>query len=502
VRNTAEWSPAQTVKYEAGKPAISDNNNALTFEQLHQAIDRCATSLAAWQFPEAAPVALVCSSTVAFPVAYFGCQRANLVSVPMDVKRPQVDILQMMRELHVHALLCDSEHRDILRYLLDRLEVRLFAGIITPNGDIETVVSGETGGPVRWSASEKVEAVAYSAGTTGNPHGIIQTTRRLQTARRIWMEALPLRDNGKLLVALPVCHPGLQCGLLHALLSAGLPIRFADPYNEEMLVQHLESFQPTVVFGMPELFAMMNRRRKSGELQMLNVRFCASTGSRLMPHITEEFEEQFKIPLLNYYGTVGSAGVAISTRLDQDHRPGNMGYPISGGIVEIVGEGNAPVTPGEVGEIRMSGPHVTNWRATGDRPQEDKWLYTRDLAKINDDGTITYVCRRTDVINKGGYPVVPQEVEEVLSSHDAVQDVAIVGVPDPERIEELKGFVVLRQDMQINEAELIKYCSEQLPKYKCPRYIQFVRSLPKNYINQVLRKDLRKLTQMTGTQEQ
>ena len=220
--------------------------------------------------------------------------------------------------------------------------------------------------------------------------------------------------------------------------------------------------------------------------------------------LARRFADIFQRPLLNCYGTVECSGITSIVPVAEDTRIATLGDFHDEVRLEVVRKDGTHISMDEVGEIRIAGPHVSRLTLPGQAPaasqREDEWFYTGDLATIGDNGAIILVTREADVIHKGGYPVYPGEVELVVASHPSVQDVALVGVSDDLCLEEVKGFVVLKPGQTMAESDLMAYCSRHLPVYKCPRHVQFVASLPRNYLGQVLRKDLRKLTQPAGSQ--
>jgi long-chain acyl-CoA synthetase len=179
--------------------------------------------------------------------------------------------------------------------------------------------------------------------------------------------------------------------------------------------------------------------------------------------------------------------------LDKPRKPGSIGTTIVNVENKVVNEMGEEVAPGEVGELVVRGPNVM--KGYYKMPEEtahairDNWLYTGDLARMDDEGYFYIVDRKKDMIIVGGYNVYPREVEEVLYSHENVVEVAVVGVPDPELGEAVKCFVVTNKE--VAEVELLAYCAERLAKYKVPSSIEFLEELPKNTTGKILRRALK-----------
>jgi long-chain acyl-CoA synthetase len=179
------------------------------------------------------------------------------------------------------------------------------------------------------------------------------------------------------------------------------------------------------------------------------------------------------------------------------HKTGSIGVPTIDNDVRLVDltNGTEDVKQGEPGEIIIKGPTVM--KGYWNNPEEtnlqlrDGWLHTGDVGQMDEDGYITIVDRKKDMIIAGGFNVYPREVDEVLYQHPKVADAVTVGVPDPYRGETIKAFIVLKQGQTATEAEIIKFCKEKLAPYKVPKLVEFRNSIPKSAIGKILRKILR-----------
>jgi long-chain acyl-CoA synthetase len=191
-----------------------------------------------------------------------------------------------------------------------------------------------------------------------------------------------------------------------------------------------------------------------------------------------------------------TASLATTTPTLSKRKPGSIGLPVTGTACKIVdlktGERELPV--GEAGELCVRGPQVM--KGYWNRPQEtaaamrDGWLYTGDVARMDEDGYFTIVQRKKDMIIVSGFNVYPTEIEDVLFTHPAVKEVAVIGVPCAYRGEAVKAFIIGNAGVPAAAEELIEYCRVRLARYKVPSFIEFVESLPKSAIGKVLRSEL------------
>ena len=180
--------------------------------------------------------------------------------------------------------------------------------------------------------------------------------------------------------------------------------------------------------------------------------------------------------------------------MDYRSKPGSVGLPVLDVDVRIVDDRGRDLPPGKEGEIIVRGPNVM--KGYLNRPEATKdtildgWLFTSDIGKIDDEGYLYILGRKKEMIIKGGFNIYPREVENVIAFHPKVREVAVVGVPDPVQGEEVKAYVVTKPGKKVSRQELFEYCQEHMAFYKCPKYITFLRSLPKSSSGRVLKHKL------------
>jgi long-chain acyl-CoA synthetase len=206
------------------------------------------------------------------------------------------------------------------------------------------------------------------------------------------------------------------------------------------------------------------------------------------------FEEAFGCIVLEGYGLSETSPVASFNHPDRERKPGSIGTPIEGVEMKVVDDGGNDLPTGEVGEIVIRGPNVMKgyWRRP-DATEEtirDGWLYTGDMARVDEDGYFFIVDRKKDMIIRGGYNVYPREIEEVLYEHPDVIEAAVVGVPDESMGEEVGAAVVLREGSDASEDDVRAYVKQNVAGYKYPRRVWFVDELPKGPTGKILKREV------------
>ncbi len=218
--------------------------------------------------------------------------------------------------------------------------------------------------------------------------------------------------------------------------------------------------------------------------------------------VLRSFEEKFGCKILEGYGLSETSPVASFNHPDRERKVGSIGTPIAGVEMRVVDEDGKEVDQGEVGEIAIKGPNVMKgyWRKQDatDEVMDDGWFLTGDMAKVDEEGYFFIVDRKKELIIRGGYNVYPREVEEVLYQHPAVQEAAVIGVPDDKMGEEVGAAVVLKPGEDVSADELRGYVKDEVAGYKYPRKIWFVDELPKGPTGKILKREVEVPSEVTS----
>lgn len=344
--------------------------------------------------------------------------------------------------------------------------------------------------------------ILFSGGTTGEPKGAVGSHHALMMTGmqlRAWFSTFTVEWEDVILLAIPLFHVYGNAGVL----AVGLFGRdsFAiipDPRDIDDLVATIQKVRPTFFPGVPTLFnALLSHPKvQKGKVNFKSMKLCISGASSLLAEVKNRFESLTGGKLVEGYALTESMMAAVVTPLHGTYKSGSVGIPLPDVEVRITdadtGEGSLP--PGKVGEVLMRAPQLMMgyWQ----RPAEtamtirDGWLYTGDLGYMDEDGYLFIVDRKKDVIKPSGFQVWPREVEEVIASHPAVNEVGVGGVPDEYQGEAVKAWVVLRKGQKATADEIRTFCRKRLAGYKIPKHIEFTESLPKTMVGKVLRREL------------
>jgi long-chain acyl-CoA synthetase len=348
---------------------------------------------------------------------------------------------------------------------------------------------------------DEVALLQYTGGTTGVSKGAMLSHRNLVAnvyQSIAWSpESRAMAGSGVMLTAIPLFHVYGMTVAMNYGLALGYKLVLLPRPEVGPCVEAIERHHVTHFPGVPTLYVGFNHfpgieRRKVG-----TVKVCNSGSAPLPLEVIETFEKLTGGRLLEGYGLTEAAPVTHSNPVGGLRKRGSVGLPLPGVDAAVVDDNLRELPPGEVGELAVRGPNVMlgYWN----RPEESAkvlkidWLLTGDMARMDEDGYFYIVDRKKDLIIAGGYNIYPREVEEVLYSHPAVQEAAVVGVPDPYRGETVAAFVVLKPGQSISQEELDQFCRQQLAAYKVPRRYTFRSDLPKSAVGKILRRELREM---------
>lgn len=354
--------------------------------------------------------------------------------------------------------------------------------------------------PVEIDPEHDVAVLQYTGGTTGRSKGAMLTHRNLYANVLQSYEFFKEKTNfgkDKFLTVIPLFHvfgmtACMNLGIFTAAESILLP-----RFELEEVLQTIKNEQPTHFPGVPTMYVAITNHPKAEEYGINSIKTCNSGSAPMPVELMRQFEGKTGAKILEGYGLSEAAPVTHCNPIFAERKPGSVGigYPSTDYKIVDLGNGTEEVPVGELGELIIKGPQVM--KGYWNMPEEtaitlrDGWLYTGDIARVDEDGYLYIVDRKKDLIIASGYNIYPRDVEEVIYEHPAVQEAVVIGVPDPYRGETVKAYVVLKAGKEISEEELIEYCRKNMATYKVPRMIEFRDELPKTNVGKILRRALR-----------
>jgi len=507
----------------------------LTYRELDEKADRFATGLRKIGVKKGDRVALMLPNLPAYIIAFFGVLRAGgtvvqtnptytprelvelwsdagaTVVVALDIFLPNA--LKAKPETMVkHVVVVDA--KDFLPGLLAVLYPIKKKKDLKKAGHYPLVVpeepwilaftdlvatKAEPGKEPPTDPDKDVAVLQYTGGTTGTPKGAMLTHANLFANVLQGVAWIPHMEHERFLAAIPMFHVfGLTVAMLIPIRMGATMILYPNPREIGAVLKVITKSKPTIFPGVPTMYVAMLNHPKLGRADLHSVRVCLSGAAPLPLEVKRKWDTATGGRLVEGYGLSEASPITHANPLTEDGLVKEcIGLPFPDTDCRIVDveTGTREMPRGEPGELTIKGPQVMKgyWGQKEETEQvlRDGWLYTGDVAKIDEDGYFHIVERKKDLIIASGYNVYPREVEEVLFQHPAVQEAAAVGIPDAYRGETVKAFVVLKTGKTATEAEIVAFCKERLAPFKVPKQVEFRKDLPKSLVGKVLRRTLR-----------
>lgn len=349
---------------------------------------------------------------------------------------------------------------------------------------------------------DDVAMLQYTGGTTGVIKGVVLSHRNiLANVAQLAAWFPDIRWGGeRFLALLPFFHVFGMTVSMNLPLFAGCTLILLPRFEVKELIRTVQKGKPTVFPGVPSIYTAIVNHPEIRNFDVSSIRFCV-TGSAPMPlEVLRNFESLTGSVIVEGFGLTEASPVTHANPIVGVRKPGSIGLALPNTDCRIVDleTGERVLPAGEIGELTVKGPQVMQsyWKMEGETAfaLRDGWLYTGDIAKMDENGYVFIVDRKKDLIISKGYNIYPREIDEVLYEHPGVQDAVAVGVPDPKRGESVKVIIVPKPKETITEEEIIRFCKARLAAYKVPRSVEFRDSLPKTVVGKISRHELRRET--------
>lgn len=497
------------------KDAFVFMDTRMTFAHINGAANQVANGLIAAGIQPGDKIGLSCFNLPYFPIAFFGILKAGGVVVPLSVLLKKDEIAYHLKDSDAKAYFCFEGTADLPMGQMghagfQEVEDCTSFFMITANPAAASPIEGtQTLGSLMAGQAPTLETVAtnaedtaviiYTSGTTGRPKGAELTHSGLMLNGILSADLMGARPEDIQLIVLPLFHIFALTVLMIAGVYRGTESILLPRFDAEAVFGLMQKHGVTIFAGVPTMYwGLLNYKGDQFDYTSIaeKLRVCASGGASLPVQVMKEFEERFKVPIIEGYGMSEGSPVVTFNQLSVGRKPGSIGTPVWGVEVKIVDENDQEVPVGEKGELLYRGHNVM--KGYYKRPEANAqtlrggWMHSGDVAIKDEDGFFYIVDRTKDMIIRGGLNVYPREVEEVMMKHEAISLVAVIGLPDEQFGEEVKACVVLKEGASVTPEAIIAWTKEHIAAYKYPRVVEILDSLPMTATGKILKKELRK----------
>ncbi len=495
--------------------AVIFNDVKLPYRAVNAAANQVAAGLVDLGIGKGDRIALSCPNLPYFPIIYYAILKAGAVVVPLNVLLKGREIAYHLRDSGAKAYFC-FEGTDQLPMgamgwagFQDADSCQHFRLITADPASPSPIEGAETVGMLMAGRApvfdtvqtmpDDTAVILYTSGTTGQPKGAELSHSNMLMNARLADNLFGKAEHDIHLVTLPLFHSFGQTVQMNSGFYTAATISLLPRFDPGAALGIMERDSVSFFAGVPTMYwAMLNYPGADKfDLDKIanNLRLAVSGGAAMPVEVMNAFEANFNVKIQEGYGLSETSPVASFNRLDRERKPGSVGLPVWGVEMKIVDEMDNEVAQGDLGEIVIRGHNVM--KGYYGRPEATAeamrggWFHTGDIGRIDEDGYFYIVDRVKDMVIRGGFNVYPREVEEVLMSHPQVSLAAVIGFPDEQYGEEIKAFIVPKEDADISAEALVAWSKENMADYKYPRMIEFRDTLPMNATGKILKIELR-----------
>lgn len=517
----------------ATKPAFTNMGKTLTYQDINQLSAQFAAYLQSIPgLNKGDRIAVQLPNILQYPVIIFGIIRAGFIVVNTNPMYTLREMEHQFNDAEVKLVICLATTAHMVQQVLPNTQIKQV--IVAEVGDflpplkrfitnfvvkhIKKLVkpyqipneisfreSLELGASKPFKEitpnPEDVAILQYTGGTTGIAKGASLTHRNLvaNMMQAKYFMGVGLAEGTEVVISpLPLYHIysfTIHCMVVMVL--GGHNILITDPRNLKGLIKEVAKYPFTVFIGLNTLFASLCNNADFKKLDFSRLKLSLSGGMALQPATNERWQQITDCQICEGYGmTEASPVISANPPLPGWVKTGCIGLPLPSTECKIVADDGTEVPVGQCGELCIRGPQVMQgyWNKpeeTAEVIDSDGWLHTGDMAIAREDGYLTIVDRKKDMIVVSGFNVYPNEVEDVAAHIDGVLHTAAIGIPDERSGEAVKLFIVVKPEVVLSRDQVVKYMKENLTGYKRPKYIEFRDSIPMSNVGKVLRKELR-----------
>lgn len=495
------------------KEAIVFEEQRIIFAELIKNVEHCAAGLLRHGIQKGDRIAVILPNWPEFVVAYFAAARLGAVIVPLSTRYRHNEVEYMLRNCGAKALIVCAEFISF-DYIAMINEVRPN----TPDLQHVIVVGQASGGPglISWETllgdgvnhpipapanldpAQDLFTILYTSGTMGVPKGVMLTHQNIVQNALALSESLECTPDDVLLAAVPFSHVfGLSAVIAFAATS-GMTMVLMDIYKPEAALELVQNERVTVKHGVPTMFILELNNPNFNRYDLSSLRTGIIAAAPAPVEIVRRIREDMGCNIAIAYGlTETSPSITVTRFSDSDEiRAVTVGRAMEGVEIKVVDENGEALPTGEVGELLTRSQYVMRGyynmpEATAAAINFDGWFATGDLATIDADGYVRIVGRKKEMINRGGLKIYPREVEELYYTHPKIQEVAVIGLPDPVLGEKSCVNILLKNGETATDTEMREYVRGKLADYKIPDFVRFVDAFPMTNSGKIRKVELR-----------
>ena len=504
--------------------ALSYLENNISYSELDRLVNKAANALTGLGVKKGDRVALYLANTPQFIIMLYGILKIGAIAVPINPLFKSAEVAYELNDSGAKTVIVMSRFYPIIQQIKEETAVKnvivtnvkdyfpFFTKILftllkekedrvsidaTDHWLDKLMQQSDDKRPDIDVDPEDIALLQYTSGTTGTPKGVMLSHYNLVVNAlqcRVWVTDT-VEGQERVLGWLPFFHSfGMTACLSFTMSCAGTLILTPNPRDLAYILKTMEKEKITIMPGVPTMYAALGNYKSVAKYDLSSVRACICGGAPLIESVKNRFVEVTGSKLVEGYGLSEASPVTHANPMNAPNTPNSIGVPMPDTECRIVDleNGKEVIEIGKEGELIVKGPQIMKgyWEQPEmtDEAIREEWLYTGDVAKMDEEGYFYVVDRKKDIIIVKGLNVSPTEVEKVCCMHPKVEDAAVVGIPHEYKGEEIKAFIVLKEGEDADAYEIIEYLRNRLARFKIPSSVEFLDALPKNVMGKLMRR--------------
>jgi len=491
----------------SNKPAIIYESESYTYARIEEMSNQVANLLSECGIKKGDRCAILLRNSIKYVISYYGVLKTGAIVVPINTGIDEREISTIFNDCLPRVLITDGFFTERIKGLLNN---KLTVDFLITFDDMQALANKKTCiinldttlGSLSCTKTERnlsvfdIATIVYTSGSTGKPKGVVLMHSNIVSNTISIVSYLKLNKDDRIMVILPFYYVyGKSLLNTHFLVGGSVVIdnRFIFP---NVVLKSMVENEATGFAGVPSTYSILLNRSNIRKISFPHLRYLTQAGGHMPRSIKEELMRIFydKEIFIMYGATEASARLSYLEPHKLNEKIDSIGKAIPGVEMALIKEDGNFSRVGEEGEIVARGPNIMigYWDnpTESEKALKDGWYHTGDLAIQDEDGYFYIVGRKKDIIKTGIHKVSAKEVEDVIYSHEKIDEVAVVGIQDEVLGESIKAYIVAKNGQDCSAEEIISYCANKLPDFKIPKQIVFVKDLPKNEAGKVLKHKL------------
>lgn len=501
--NIGEWVFKRAAVYPDGLFLTEEGERTFTNREFNKRVNRMAHGLENWGVVRGERVAVLMGNASEFLEIFFACAKMGAIMTPVNFRLAAPEMIYILQDCAPRVLVYSADFNariEEMRASLPGLTSYFRHGGVAAGDDpglagaVESLPDSEPIPREEVTLSDPL-FIMYTSGTTGDPKGAVLTHGNVLFGSINTVVGCGINRSYKSLVVAPLFHIGALGAAALPVLYAGGSLFLKGFYNASEVVGLICREKINYMFAVPVMFQLLTQTEEWAQADFSHVHFFIAGGAPMPLPVIRKYQQDKGIYFAQGYGLTETFRLTSLDLEDSIRKAGSVGKEVLHVLLRIVDDGDRDVAPGEAGEIIVKGPNVFAgyWRKPAETAEAMRggWFHTGDMGQRDEEGFITIVGRKVELIISSGENIYPAEVERVIQALPEVREAAAIGMPDRKKGEVVAAFVMLKEGAELSEEALLAAIKDRIAGFKLPKKVIFVPDFPRNSIGKILKKDLK-----------